>query len=63
MDYRACSFVTSLVMECPSPSSSKILSPENCNLVSGKALDGRDGLLGCLAVTPCTDILCEVNTG
>ena len=35
-------------MECPGPSGPKILSPENYSLVSGKALDGRDGLLGCL---------------
>jgi len=38
----------SLVMEYPGPSSPKILSPENFSPVSGKALDGWDGLLGCL---------------
>jgi len=36
------------IIECPGPSNPKILSPENCGLVSGIALDGRDGLLGCL---------------
>jgi hypothetical protein len=41
----------SLVMERPGPSSPEIMSPENFSLVSGKVLDGRDGLLGCL---PCT---------
>jgi len=38
----------SLVMERPGPSSPEIMSPENFSLVSGKGLDGRDGLLGCL---------------
>jgi len=38
----------SLVMERPGPSSPEILSPENFSPVSGKVLDGRDGLLGCL---------------
>jgi len=38
----------SLVMERPGPSSPDILSPENFSPVSGKVLDGRDGLLGCL---------------
>jgi hypothetical protein len=41
----------SLVMEHPGPSSPEILSPENFSPVSGKVLDGRDGLLGCLPVT------------
>jgi len=47
MDYKPlqpCSFI----IECPGPSNPKILSPENCSLVSGIALDGREGLLGCL---------------
>jgi len=38
----------SLVMERPGPSSPEILSPEKFSPVSGKVLDGRDGLLGCL---------------
>jgi len=38
----------SLVMERPGPSSLEIMSPENFSPVSGKVLDGRDGLLGCL---------------
>jgi len=41
----------SLVMERPGPSSPEILSPENFSPVSGKVLDGRDGLLGCLTCT------------
>ena len=39
------------VMECPGPSSPEILSPENFSPVSGKVLDGRDGLLGCLSMS------------
>jgi hypothetical protein len=39
-----------LVMERPGPSSLEIMSPENIRPVSGKVLDGRDGLLGCLPV-------------
>jgi len=39
------------VMERPGPSSPEILSPENFSPVSGKVLDGRDGLLGCLHQT------------
>jgi len=38
----------SLVMKRPGPSSPEILSPEKFSPVSGKVLDGRDGLLGCL---------------
>jgi len=38
----------SLVMERPGQSGPEILSPENFSPVSGKVLDGRDGLLGCL---------------
>jgi hypothetical protein len=38
----------SLVMERPGPSSPEIMSPENFSPVSGKVLDGRDGLLGYL---------------
>jgi len=34
----------SLVMERPGPSSPEILSAENFSSVSGKVLDGRDGL-------------------
>jgi len=41
----------SLVMERPGPSSPEILSPEKFSPVSGKVLDGRDGLLGCLMQT------------
>jgi len=41
----------SLVMERPGPSSPEILSPENFSPVSGKVLDGRDGLLGCLMLS------------
>ena len=40
--------VGSLVMECPGPSSPKILCPKNFSPVSSKAMDGQDGLLGCL---------------
>jgi hypothetical protein len=40
----------SLVMERPGPSSLEIMSPENFSPVSGKVLDGRDGLLGCLVL-------------
>jgi hypothetical protein len=36
-------------MERPGPSSPEILSPEKFSPVSGKVLDGRDGLLGCLS--------------
>ena len=49
----------SLVMERPGPSSPEILSPENFSPVSGKVLDGRDGLLGCLG--PVELILCFVQ--
>jgi len=38
------------VMECPGLSGPKHLSPQNCRPVQGKALDERDGLLGCLII-------------
>ena len=44
------------VIKFPGPPSPKIMSPENFSPVSDMALDGPDGLLGCL-------IGCGVNHG
>jgi hypothetical protein len=46
---------SALVMERHGLSSPEILSPENFNPVSGKVLDGRDGLLGCLGPEHCSE--------
>jgi len=40
----------SLVIERPSLSDPKHLSPQNCRPVPGMALDERDGLLECLII-------------
>jgi len=37
-----------LFMECPRLSSLQILSPENFSPITDMALDGRDGLCGCM---------------